>query len=305
MHPAQDSVDGHAEPPAGAGLAGARAPRPGADGGRHGQWQEHVAGVDDRVAQHAAVRTHPHHRGSDRIPVLQQAFHHQPARSGPRHGLAAHRPEERAAPGARLHHDRRDPRSRDDVDGDLVCAVRPPGARHPARQQQLAYPGPYPVLLHAGSAAGAAGRPGRGAEGHRVATPDALHRRRPRAGRRGAAQQPLHFRADRARRHHRRARGDGQVAGRRLADVRGGYRAPDRPGPGDAGRRPAGRRLAHQPAVAAAERHGAVSRVQAAKVESDAPSFTEITLDVLPEAPPTAPRQRLAGTEHLHRSKNG
>jgi len=48
-----------------------------------------------------------------------------------------------------------------------------------------------------------------------------------------------------------------------------------------------------------------VSRVQAVKVESDAPSFTEITLDVLPEAPPSAPRQRLAGTEHLHRSKHG
>ena len=48
-----------------------------------------------------------------------------------------------------------------------------------------------------------------------------------------------------------------------------------------------------------------VSRVQAVKVESDAPSFTEITLDVLPEAPPVAPRQRLAGTEHLHRSKHG
>ena len=29
-----------------------------------------------------------------------------------------------------------------------------------------------------------------------------------------------------------------------------------------------------------------VSRVQAVKAESDAPSFTEITLDVLPEAPP-------------------
>ena len=35
-----------------------------------------------------------------------------------------------------------------------------------------------------------------------------------------------------------------------------------------------------------------VSRVQPAKVESDAPSFTEITLDVLPDEP--APRQRLA-----------
>jgi twitching motility protein PilU len=48
-----------------------------------------------------------------------------------------------------------------------------------------------------------------------------------------------------------------------------------------------------------------VSRVQAVKVESDAPSFTEIVLDVIPEAAPSAPRQRLAGTDHLHRSKHG
>ncbi len=54
-----------------------------------------------------------------------------------------------------------------------------------------------------------------------------------------------------------RQRSDGQVAGRRLADLRGRHRAPDRPGPGHAGGRPAGRRFAHQPAVAPAERHGA------------------------------------------------
>jgi twitching motility protein PilU len=47
-----------------------------------------------------------------------------------------------------------------------------------------------------------------------------------------------------------------------------------------------------------------ISRVQPTKVESDAPSFTEITLDVLPEAPPSAPRQRLPGMD-LHRSKHG
>jgi hypothetical protein len=47
-----------------------------------------------------------------------------------------------------------------------------------------------------------------------------------------------------------------------------------------------------------------VSRVQPAKVESDAPSFTEITLDVIPEEP--APRQRLGGVAiEMHRSKHG
>ena len=43
----------------------------------------------------------------------------------------ADRPEERAAPGARLHPDRRDPRPRDDDGGDLVRAVGPPRARRP------------------------------------------------------------------------------------------------------------------------------------------------------------------------------
>ena len=48
-----------------------------------------------------------------------------------------------------------------------------------------------------------------------------------------------------------------------------------------------------------------ISRVQPAKVESDAPSFTEITLDVIPEEP-QAPRQRLGGIgDSLHRSKHG
>ena len=45
--------------------------------------------------------------------------------------------------------------------------------------------------------------------------------------------------------------------------------------------------------------------MQPAKVESDAPSFTEITLDVIPEEP-QAPRQRLGGIgADLHRSKHG
>jgi twitching motility protein PilU len=48
-----------------------------------------------------------------------------------------------------------------------------------------------------------------------------------------------------------------------------------------------------------------VSRVAPVKVESDAPSFTEITLDVVPEEP-QVPRQRLGGVGvELHRSKHG
>ena len=47
-----------------------------------------------------------------------------------------------------------------------------------------------------------------------------------------------------------------------------------------------------------------VSRVAQAKPEPDSPSFTEITLDVLPEEPPAPPRQRLPGAD-LHRSRHG
>ena len=61
--------------------------------------------------------------------------------------------EERVAPGARLHLDRRNPRSRDDDLGDLVRAVGPPGDGHAARQQQLPRAGADPVVLHARSRA--------------------------------------------------------------------------------------------------------------------------------------------------------
>jgi twitching motility protein PilU len=49
-----------------------------------------------------------------------------------------------------------------------------------------------------------------------------------------------------------------------------------------------------------------VSRIAQAKAEPEGPSFTDITLDVLPEAAPAPPRQRInLGNEHLHRSKHG
>jgi len=48
-----------------------------------------------------------------------------------------------------------------------------------------------------------------------------------------------------------------------------------------------------------------VSRITAPKPEPESPSFTEITLDVVPEAPAAAtPRPRAPGAE-LHRSRNG
>ena len=48
-----------------------------------------------------------------------------------------------------------------------------------------------------------------------------------------------------------------------------------------------------------------VSRVSNTKAEPEGPSFTEITLDVVPEAPPATPlRPRMPGTD-LHRPKNG
>ena len=52
--------------------------------------------------------------------------HRQPARSRHRHQELRDRAEERAAPGARLHPDRRDPRQADHGHGARLRAVRPP-----------------------------------------------------------------------------------------------------------------------------------------------------------------------------------
>ena len=108
--------------------------------------------------------------------------------------------EERAAPGARRHPDRRDPRPRHDERGDRLCAVGPPGGRHAAREQQLPRAEPHDQLLPAGSAPGAAPGPVGRDEGHRLAAPGALEERRPRAGGRSAAEHAANRRADRARR---------------------------------------------------------------------------------------------------------
>ena len=162
--------------------------------------------------------------------------------------------EERAAPGAGLHPDRRNPRPRDDDLGDLVRAVGPPGAGHAARQQQLPRDGPDPVVLHARVAPCAAVRPGLRPARHRVAAPAARLGRRPHAVGGGPAQHQAGGRADREGRLHRRQGGDGEVAGRRLADLRGRPRPHDQRRRHHARRRPVARRLADQPDVAPAER---------------------------------------------------
>ncbi len=156
LHPVRHSGARFARPAAAAVDAGAGKARPDPDGRRHRHRQEHDPGGDARMAQPAGHRPHPDHRRPDRVPVQQQEVGHQPARGRARHRVAADRAEERAAPGARLHPDRRDPRPRDDDLGDLVRAVGPPGAGHAARQQQLPRDGAHPVVLFARGASGVA-----------------------------------------------------------------------------------------------------------------------------------------------------
>ena len=126
--------------------AGAGKARPDPDGRRHRHRQEHDAGVDARAAQPAGRRPHPDDRGPDRVPVhATRSRWSTSARSAATRRSLQVGAEERAAPGAGLHPDRRDPRPRDDDRGDLVRAVGPPGAGHAARQQQLPRAGPDPV----------------------------------------------------------------------------------------------------------------------------------------------------------------
>ena len=99
------------------------------------------------------VRPHPDPRGPDRVHLQEQEVDRQPARSRHRHQELRDRAEERAAPGARLHPDRRDPRQADHGHGARLRAVRPPRARHAARQQQLPRDEPHHQLLPAGEPA--------------------------------------------------------------------------------------------------------------------------------------------------------
>ena len=105
-HPARHPDAGQPVPAPRPGQADHREAGPDPDGRRHRHRQEHHARVDAGAPQPDDDRSHPHHRGSDRIPVHQQALAGQPARGRPRHRLAEHRAEERAAPGAGLHPDR-------------------------------------------------------------------------------------------------------------------------------------------------------------------------------------------------------
>ena len=202
--------------------------RPDADGGRHRRRQEHHAGVDDRAPQPADGRPHPDHRGPDRVPVhATRSRWSTSARSAATRRSLQIGAEERAAPGARLHPDRRDPRPRDDDGGDLVRAVGPPvlatlhanNSYHALDRILSFYPPEARPALLADLAAGL-----RAIVSQRLLR---SRRRRPHAGGGGAAQHQADLRADRERRLHRRQGGDGEVAGRRLADLRAGPGAPD------------------------------------------------------------------------------
>ena len=173
--------------------------RPDPDGRRHRHRQEHDAGVDARAAQPADGRPHPDDRGPDRVPVhatrsrsstsARSAATRRSCRSALKNAL-------RQAPDCILIGEIRD---RETMTAAIsLRAVGPPRAGHAARQQQLPRARPDPVVLPAGGAPRAAGRPGRRPAADRLAAPGAHRRRRPHAGGRGDAQHQAGLRADRA-----------------------------------------------------------------------------------------------------------
>ena len=121
---------------------------------------------------------HPDPRGPGRIHLQEQEIDRQPARGRHRHQGVRDRAAERAAPGAGLHPDRRDPRQADHGDGARLRAVRPPVPRHAAREQQLPRDEPDHQLLPAGEPAEPAARPVGGAAGGDLAAPGAHQDRR-------------------------------------------------------------------------------------------------------------------------------
>ena len=112
------------------------AARPGAAGRRDRLGQVDDARVDDRSPQREHVGPHPHHRGSDRIPLPAQEVGRQPARGRPRHAQLSRGAEERDARGAGRDPDRRDPRLRHDGGRDLVLRNRPPVPGDAALEQR-------------------------------------------------------------------------------------------------------------------------------------------------------------------------
>ena len=101
---------------------------------RLGQVDHH--GVDARPSQRQPLRAHPDHRGPDRIPVPAQEIDGQPARDRHGHRQLGKCAEERHAPGAGLHPDRRNPRPRNHAGGTGLRADRPSVPGHAACQQR-------------------------------------------------------------------------------------------------------------------------------------------------------------------------
>ncbi len=121
--------------------------RPLHPGGRHGLGQVDLTRRDGGLSQRKDPRPYRHHRRSGRIRAPAQGLRDHASRSGRRHGELAHRAQEHAAPGARRHPDRRNPRSRDHGVRHSVRRNRPPGAGDAARQQLQPGARPHHQLL--------------------------------------------------------------------------------------------------------------------------------------------------------------
>ena len=104
-------------------------------------------------------RPHHHDRRSGRVRASASRLRRHASRGRRRHGQLAQRAEEHAAPSARRHHDRRDPRSGHDELRDPVRRDRPPVRRYAAREQREPGARPHHQLLPGGAAPSAAHGP--------------------------------------------------------------------------------------------------------------------------------------------------
>ena len=84
--------------------------RPDPDGRRDRLGQVHLARGDARLPQRAQHGAHPHAGRPRRVHLPEQEIDREPARDRHRYQALRDRAQKRAAPGARLHSDRRDPR---------------------------------------------------------------------------------------------------------------------------------------------------------------------------------------------------
>ena len=194
--------------------------RPHPDGGRDRLRKIDDPGSDARLPQRAEIRPYPHHRGSGRVHLPEQEMHREPARGRHRYARLQDRAQERPAPGAGLHPDRRSARQGVDDRGDPVCAVGAPVPGDAARQQQLSRPEPDHQLLPAGESPRAAGGPVGDAEVHHLAAPDPQQAGPAQCRGRSVARQPPHRGTDRQGRNRRDqgSHGEEPVAG--FADLR-------------------------------------------------------------------------------------